>query len=134
MARLSQALIVALLAGSAAAVAAQPPARDPKAAEVPVPSAGTVESVSGEVMRATASGWVPVRTGESLPDGTQVQLLRGAVLVIRFAPDEVRRFSPERARTPLPSWCGGVPDAGPPFFWAYSDQRMPGTWLRAWPP
>jgi hypothetical protein len=95
MGRLSQALLVAVLAGSSAAVSGEPPRADHHGApEMPIPAAGTVESVSGEALRATASGWVPVRVGESLPDGTKVQLLRGAVLLVRFSSDEVERFAP----------------------------------------
>ena len=103
MGRISQAIVVALLAGSAAAVSGESPRADQGSASagIPVPAPGTVESVSGEVIRATASGWVPVRVGESLPDGTKVQLLRGAVLEIRFSPDDVRRFAPAKGARSL---------------------------------
>jgi len=103
MGRISQAVVIALLAGSAAAVAEEPPRADGGIAPagIPVPAPGTVDSVSGEVIRATASGWVPVRVGESLPDGTKVQLLRGAVLEVRFSPDDVRRFAPAKGARSL---------------------------------
>ena len=63
-------------------------------AERPVSSPATVDSVSGQVLRAAASGWVAVRQGEVLGEGTRVQVLRGAALVLRFDSGETMRFEP----------------------------------------
>ena len=66
-----------------------------------VPSAGTVESVSGEVLRATQSGWVPVQPGERLADGARIQLLKGASLTVRYASGEVLVFKPAPSQRSL---------------------------------
>ena len=78
-------------AGSDSATSVQS-SRPAIAATQTVPSAGTVESVSGEVLRATQSGWKPVQPGEPLEDGARIQLIRGASLTIRYPSGEVRAF------------------------------------------
>ena len=93
------ALACALAALGASASEPRPPhATNPqeRSAELPVSSPATVDSVSGQVLRASANGWVAVRQGDLLDEGTRVQVLRGAALVLRFDSGETMRFEPGR--------------------------------------
>ena len=84
--------------GAGVAEPRPPHATNPQetSAERPVSSPATVDRVSGEVLRASPNGWVAVRQGDVLDEGTRVQVLRGAALVLRFDSGETMRFEPGR--------------------------------------
>ena len=59
-------------------------------------SQGVLASVTGQVDRYTAHGWVPLRAGDVLEDGARFQLEAGASASIRFSTGSVVELSQQQ--------------------------------------
>jgi hypothetical protein len=67
--------------------------------ELAVPSAGTIQSIVGRVDRFTPHGWLPLRAGDVLEDGTCFQIEPGAsAKIVLFSNRVVELSSQQEAR------------------------------------